>query len=316
MQPEYNYIYEVHQSGSFSKAAAKLFMTQPALSIAIHKVEEQIGYPIFNRHTKPLELTAAGEVLLKAIQEMKLLDENLTNQLQDLSQLEEGHLRIGGTQYFNSHILPSIIKTYMERFPKVELSLLEDNSGNIDLNLENGLVDITFHCGPYDEKKYMGYHVFTDHLLLAIPTSFPLNKGIRELALTKTDVKNKLFLDPQCPTITLKACQDIPFLLLTKSNNLRARSLSMFKEEGVTPKIRFLVEQLETSVYLANAQLGAAFLSDKIICNNPGHKLLYYKLPHPEAERRYNAILRKQSYLSHIMKTFIKEIQQYYSFTL
>ena len=65
MQQEMKYIYTVYQKGSFSKAAESLYMTQPALSISIQKVETEIGMPLFNRDKKPLELTEAENFILK-----------------------------------------------------------------------------------------------------------------------------------------------------------------------------------------------------------------------------------------------------------
>ena len=62
MQPEMKYIYTVYQCGSFSKAAEKLFLTQPALSISVQKAEHEVGMPLFNRDKKPLELTEAGMI--------------------------------------------------------------------------------------------------------------------------------------------------------------------------------------------------------------------------------------------------------------
>ena len=65
MQQEMKYIYTVYQKGSFSKAAEALFMTQPALSISVQKVENEIGMPLFNRDKKPLELTKPESFMLK-----------------------------------------------------------------------------------------------------------------------------------------------------------------------------------------------------------------------------------------------------------
>jgi len=65
MQPEMKYIYTVYQCGSFSKAAEKLFLTQPALSISVQKAEHEVGMPLFNRDKKPLELTEAGMIYIQ-----------------------------------------------------------------------------------------------------------------------------------------------------------------------------------------------------------------------------------------------------------
>ena len=61
MQQEMEYIFEVYKEKNFTRAAEKLFITQPALSMAVQKVEERLGMPVFDRSTKPLSLTEAGE---------------------------------------------------------------------------------------------------------------------------------------------------------------------------------------------------------------------------------------------------------------
>lgn len=67
MQQDFQYIYQVYLDGSFSKAAEHLYLTQPALSIAIQKIENSIGMPLFDRSRRPLQLTAAGEAYIQSI---------------------------------------------------------------------------------------------------------------------------------------------------------------------------------------------------------------------------------------------------------
>ena len=96
------YIYQVYQSGSFSKAAQALYLTQPALSIAIQKVEAEIGMPLFIRDKKPLELTDAGKVYIEKVKQIMHLESELSKELSDLSSLNIGSLVLGGTHYLNS----------------------------------------------------------------------------------------------------------------------------------------------------------------------------------------------------------------------
>ena len=67
MQSEMEYIYRTYQLRSFSKAAESLYITQPALSMAIRKVEDSLGMPIFDRSVRPMGLTAAGETYIDYI---------------------------------------------------------------------------------------------------------------------------------------------------------------------------------------------------------------------------------------------------------
>lgn len=108
MQQEMKYIYMVYQKGSFSKAAQALYMTQPALSIAVQRVENEIGMPLFRRDHQPLELTEAGKIYIAKIREIQFLEYQLEQQLGDLSHLKTGRLRLGGSHYINSYILPPV----------------------------------------------------------------------------------------------------------------------------------------------------------------------------------------------------------------
>ena len=84
MQQEMKYIYQVYTDGSFSRAAEHLYLTQPALSIAVQKVEESIGMPLFDRSRRPLQLTAAGEIYIGTIKKIMGLEQDLDRQIQDI----------------------------------------------------------------------------------------------------------------------------------------------------------------------------------------------------------------------------------------
>jgi DNA-binding transcriptional LysR family regulator len=305
MQQEMHYIYEVYKYGSFSKAASNLFLSQPALSISIKKVEKEIGMPLFDRSQQPLQLTDAGKIYIQKILAMKLLEDDLKNELQDLTTLDQGSINIGGTQYFNSYIIPLVIKEYMHLYPKIKISLLEDNSGLLDSKLADGSIDIMFHCGDFDKNIFTGIDVFHDELLLAVPNEFSLDKKITDNGLNAQQVKENIFHDKSCPYTPLSSFSNIPFLILTKSNNLRVRSLNICSSAGFIPQVRFYVEQLETAYHLADQGLGATFISDRMVKSSQKQNLTYYKIKAPEALRHFQAVTRKKGYVSHVMQTFI-----------
>lgn len=306
MQPEMKYIYEIYKTGSFSKAASNLYLSQPALSISIKKVEKEIGMPLFDRSQQPLILTDAGKIYIRKIIDMKLLEDDLANELQALTSLDSGKLRIGGTQYFNSYIIPIVIKEYIRRYPKIDVFLLEDNSGLLDDKLSDGTVDIMFHCGKFDTNSLSGICVFQDELFLAVPNEITLPNEISRNGLSTAQIRENIFLKNNCPYISLSSFSDLPFLILTESNNLRERALSICSTAGFTPYVRFYVEQLETAYHLAGEGLGITFVTDQMIKKNPKENLTYYKLQSPEAIRHFQAVTRKKGYMSHIMRKFIE----------
>lgn len=120
MQLEMRYVYQIYLDGSFSKAAKSLYITQPALSMAIQKVEADIGMPIFDRSTRPLTLTHAGHIYINTIKDIMLLEDNLHNHINDIQNLKCGSLILGGTHYINAHILPDILQAL---FPVTQISI-------------------------------------------------------------------------------------------------------------------------------------------------------------------------------------------------
>ena len=130
MEQDMKYIYQVYQDGSFSAAAEHLYMSQPALSIAVKRVEEAIGAEIFDRSRRPLTLTEAGQAYIDTLHYIRYLEEDLAQRIEDLRGLETGTLRLGGTHFLNCYILAPILATFTKQYPGVQLELSEDSGGS------------------------------------------------------------------------------------------------------------------------------------------------------------------------------------------
>ena len=132
MQTDLNYIYEVWRTGSFSQAAKKLFLSQPALSIAVRKYEQRMGMPIFDRSTQPLQLTPAGEIVLRHIFALQAEEKNLQTAIRDLQALDHGSLSLAATQYFSCYVLSDVLRQFHAQYPKVNVTIYEQNANTID----------------------------------------------------------------------------------------------------------------------------------------------------------------------------------------
>ena len=136
------YIYEVYKEKSFSKAAAALFISQPSLSANVKRVENRIGYPIFDRSTKPLQLTEVGKHYIQAVEKVMDIENNLENYLLDLGNLKTGTLNVGGSNFFSSWILPPLIADFSQKFPHVQISLVEESTVKLSQFLQAGKLDL------------------------------------------------------------------------------------------------------------------------------------------------------------------------------
>lgn len=311
MQQEMKYIYTVYQKGSFSKAAEALFMTQPALSISVQKVENEIGMPLFNRDKKPLELTEAGKLYIEKIQQIQHLENELSQQLNDLTSLQTGSLRVGGSHYFNSYILPPVIADFKKKWPGIDLHLTEAGSYELLDMLKEDQIDLTFNCTPDPHDKLRRVPGFQDTILLAVSTRFPVNDRLTSAALTTSDILSRRYQDSDSPAVTMEAFADTPFILLSPGNNLYSRSMTFFEDAGIQPPLAMQVSQLVTAYHLAQSGIGATFISDWMVTGKHP-EMIYYKIGSSLAARVFDIVTPGKNYLSNAQKAFIQLFQDYY----
>ena len=128
MFSKYTYVYAVYEAGSFTKAAEKLFISQPSLSVAIKNIENEIGAPLFERTGSGAIPTEIGREYLRTAQKIKSAEQEFTNRLHDIYSLETGSISVGDTNYLCSYVLPRIITRFKILYPKIEVTLTEANS--------------------------------------------------------------------------------------------------------------------------------------------------------------------------------------------
>ena len=105
-----------------------------SLSANVKRVENRIGYPIFDRSTKPLQLTEVGKHYVQAVEKVMDIENNLENYLLDLGNLKTGTLNVGGSNFFSSWILPPLIADFSQKFPHVQISLVEESTAKLSPN--------------------------------------------------------------------------------------------------------------------------------------------------------------------------------------
>lgn len=303
MEQEMKYIYAVYRHASFSKAAEALYMTQPALSIAVQRVETRVGMPLFDRTTKPVKLTEAGELYIRKYKEIENLENELAQQLNDLSGLQTGLLRVGGSHYFNAYILPSVLAEYAKQYPGIRLELTEAGSGELLRMLYDHDIDITFNCDLAPKDTFLRKPCFEDRVLLAVPKHLPVNEALRDCAMTAREVMDARHLSREQSGVNLSAFSQTPFILLAPGNNLFSRSTALFEQAGIQPRVLLHVTQLVTAWRLAAAGMGATFISDFLVTGD-APDVLFYKLDSPIATRVFDMVMSDRHYVSHAMRAF------------
>jgi len=113
----------VAESGSFSRASEKLFLTQPAVSKRIASLESELGSPLFDRISRHISLTEAGQALLPRAKRILLEVEDSRRAISNLSDEVSGQLSIGTSHHIGLHRLPPVLRTYTSTYPQTDLVL-------------------------------------------------------------------------------------------------------------------------------------------------------------------------------------------------
>lgn len=306
-----DYVYTVYEEKSFSAAAKKLFMTQPALSAAVKKVEQELGMAIFDRSHSPLRLTDAGQAYIEAAERIFQIQRNLQRYVDDLAQLESGNLAIGGTNFVTSCFLPSLIRQFSEKHPLIKLSVVESSSAELFAGLKNGTIDLVIDSGECDTKEFESLTFFTDRIMLAVPKA--MDTGAAELAYSQQDIIAGRHLLPQAPAADLNRYAHTDFLLLSRGNDMNRRAKGLLRAVGIEPPVRLYLNQLMTAYHMAAAGLGATFLTDTLIrMAAPNDSLNYYLINHPLMEREIFIAAPQKKYRPKALQAFWDNVANIY----
>lgn len=302
------YVYEVYKEMSFSKAARNLFISQPSLSAAVRKVENQIGFPVFDRSTNPIRLTKLGEEYIRSVESIMDVENRFRNYVNDIQGLKSGAIAIGGTNLFASYVLPPLLSRFTEQYPLIHVNLVEAATSELEDRLFSGFLDLLIDNQSMDATIYEKAFFCEEHLLLVVPSHFASNKKVENCALTLSDVKAGRHLDPAVPAVPLEVFREDAFLFLKSGNDTRARAEKLCRDDGhFAPRIKLELEQQITAYNLSRYGMGISFNGDILIRHMPDDRsLIYYRLPCPDAVRNVNFYYKRNRYMTRAVNEFLK----------
>lgn len=148
---------------SFSRAAEKLLRTQPAVSLAIQRLETALGERLIDRSAKDLLLTDAGKIVLEYARRFENLQGDLENSLAELRDKSSGRLTIGANESSTLYLLTHI-EDYRRRFPRVKVQIRRSLSSRIPAELIDGDLELGIVTYDPEDERLVSKVIFTDHL--------------------------------------------------------------------------------------------------------------------------------------------------------
>ncbi len=184
-----NYFIAIAEEQSFSKAALRLGISQPPLSMQIKKLEHEIGVELFYRHSHGVALTPAGKIFLKMVLPIHNQLKDAVKLTQNMANGESGELRLGftGTSILNP-LVPVVIHCFQQRYPHVNLILKEANSLVLIDDLLNNKLDIAIIRPPEQYPKVITIrNLIHEKLIVALPIEHPLSNDVIDLFELKNE---------------------------------------------------------------------------------------------------------------------------------
>lgn len=244
---EQEYICELARCGSITKAAAQLFITQPALSTFVRNVEKSLGVDLFIRDGKQMRLTYAGELYVKNAKEMLRLKENFYREISDVRHGIKGRFNIGIQRRRCPHLAVQVILEFSRKHPEIELAFKDDDHDVLQKMFLNGELDLLLHNDVGDMGFAEAEVLMQEKILLAIPYSDP---AVRE---------GKWLTDSRYPWIDLGTLGSRTFVLPSRMQSLRLDANQLLNDAHVTPNRIIEVGNIETQLQMVAEGMGVSF---------------------------------------------------------
>lgn len=268
------YFLEIARQRSFTRAAGRLHMAQPALSQQMKNLEAELGTPLFNRGRKEIQLTAAGKAFLPRAEALLIQAEAAKAVVSDVAQVRGGRLTIAAIPSVSACLLPEVIHAFSRQHDQVELRLIEDSSERVADCVESGLADIGFLQLPASKSAFKAQPLLTEPFVLLVAKSHALARQ-KSVLLRQLSAEAFIFYKGRARDTALEAC----------------------RKSGFEPRIVCESGELGTVRALVAAGLGLAIVP-RLAAGNLPATIRTVAIREPKMQRQIAAVWQKGSALS------------------
>lgn len=280
---------EVVRTGSFTRAASNLFVTQPTISKMIRALEDELGTPLLLREGRGVRLTDAGRVVFEQGQVVLAASARLQGELEALEQHVRGPLRMGLPPMVGTAFFAPVVRTYRERYPEVELMLTEDGARDLERGILAGDLELAVTVLPTAREELATQEFSSEDLCLLAPADSPWST---------------------LQAVAIRQLRDEPLILFNEGFALADRIAAACREAGFAPRIAARSGQWDFIAELVSARLGVALLPRRLCERLDSRRFTWATLNDPHIPWRLAFIWMKESYLSHAARAFVDVAQE------
>ena len=273
------YFLAIVKERSISKAADRLYLSQPYLSQYLAKLESNLGVTLLDRSHTPLRLTPAGELFYAYLERQDYLDRQLESDLRTLQSQKPQQLHIGVSTWRGSILLPDILPRFVQFYPEVQVVL---------------------HEAPVPQLGNLAASSVTDFCLMHIPSDL-------------TDLSYELVMHERIPFGDLRRLEKERLMMLPEDWRLSKLLYNMFSVQSVEPVNILTTTNNTTAINLVAENMGFTFLQESGIRRTPYmDRLSFFTVGEPPLTSPMALVYKKNGFLSPAARTFMNLIKDYY----
>lgn len=286
---------QVSESGSFSKAAKELFLTQPTISAHISSLEKELNVRLFIRNTKEVSLSDDGKDLYRYAKQITDLEKAIEERFYMDSDDGKHFITIAASTIPAQYLLPKVLMCYRERYPKEQIKIMETDSSEVVTQVVDHMVDVGF-TGTVLEKKHCKYIPFYKDELAVLTPDTPEYRILKEQNRDDIDwIKRK------------------PLILREEGSGTRKEAEKQLKNAGIS------MEDLDIVASIANQEtikksvkqgMGITVLSRLAAEDEDG--LLIFPIPGADEGRDINLVYNKNYQMTRSADRFIRIVKEVY----
>jgi len=275
----------VARERSFSRAAEKLYRTQPAVSIAIRKLEETIGQPLFLRGARHAKLTDAGELLSEYAERMLNLRDEIGKGMEDLSGLRRGRLSLGVNESSIHALLPALAR-YRRLYPEVDIAVHRTFSRDIPREVLNYRLDLGVVSYIPQEVQLSATEIFRDELAFVV---YPRHRLARRRSVDLEELGRESFI---------AHIVESPY---------RRRVIQLFERHQVPLQMRVELPTIESIKRFVQMEMGVAIVPRMCVrWEVDGGALVELKIRQLKLPRHLYLLSRRGTRLSHAAAALVR----------
>jgi DNA-binding transcriptional LysR family regulator len=287
------YFLAVVRTGSVGAAAAENFITQPAVSLQLRKLETTLGQKLLIRRGRRMVPTEAGRTLAARAEEVIRSVDALHAELRGLDQLETGHLRVGNTDAASVYVLPEVYRSFHRSYPGVRIEITIGDTRHLLEALAAGRIELATATLPVEEQGLTVRSVYREDML---PVAHPAHA----LAARRR--------------VSLRDFAEEGIIAYPSGSTTRRTIDAAFAERGVSVRARMEISSPEAMKRLAQSGLGVTILPRPVVAAEIRRKMLkVIALPGIRFEREIGIVHRGAELLSPAARTFLEMVERRFS---